>query len=423
MSLLNSSGKTRNLVFYFQVHQPRRLRPMRFFDIGADASIFNEQLNRDIIHHVSKTCYLPANALLLKLIKKNPSIRVAFSISGVAIDQFMEYSPEVVNSFKALAETGSVEFLGETYYHSLACIMGGHEFEIQTLKHAELIEKLFGKRPQVFRNSELIYNNETGKRISALGFSGIFTDGVPNILHHSRSANQVYHHPDEPSLRILLRNFLLSDDIAFRFSQQGNPLRAETYLSWLNDVPTFERIVNIAMDYETFGEHHKKETGIFTFLRNLFLQVARNKNYRMLTPSEAIAEIKPVAALAVPDWVSWADRERDLSAWQGNDMQKDAFASVCKLEKSVKELGDPEVLKRWRALQTSDHFYYMSTKKGSDGTIHNYFSPFPSPYEAFIIYMNVLTDFTVHLNARKSRKVLRGKATLSNHDQLSVYQV
>ena len=420
MSLLNSrSENTRNLIFYFQVHQPRRLRPTRFFDIGTENN-FNDGLNKDIIERVARSCYLPTNALLLKLIEKHPGLRFTFSISGVAIDQFAEYAPEVIDSFRALADTGNVEFLGETYYHSLACAMEGHEFEIQVLKHAELIEKHFGVRPRVFRNTELIYNDAVGKRISALGFSGVFTDGAQNILGNTLSPNQIYQHPEESALKILLRNYVLSDDIAFRFGQNGNPLFAETYLSWLSDVPAFERIVNIGMDYETFGEHQRKETGIFNFAKKLFSLIGKSKHHRMMTPSEAIHLLPAHSALSIPNWISWADRERDLSAWLGNDMQKDAFATVAKLEKTVKALGNPEMLKRWRLLQTSDHFYYMSTKRGSDGTVHGYFSPFGSPYEAFINFMNVVTDFTVQLQAKKAKQKI---ATANKILQESVAQV
>jgi alpha-amylase len=405
MSLLKTSEKERTVLFYFQVHQPRRLRSVKFFDIGAEPSIFNDSLNKEIIQKVARACYLPANAMLLKLINKHPKVKVAFSISGVAIDQFAEYAPEVLDSFKALADTGSVEFLAETYYHSLACMMPGHEFEIQVLKHSELIEKHFGKRPTVFRNTELIYSDEIGKRVSALGFTGVFTDGVQKVLQHNKTVHQLYHHPEEKELRIFLRNYLMSDDIAFRFSHYGQKLTAENYISWINDVPTSEKVLNIAMDYETIGEHHKKESGILDFFKKLFTLLATSKKHQMLTPSEAVASIAPHSALRVPLSVSWADHERDLSAWLGNDMQKDAFASVSKLEKDVKASGNPSILKQWRLLQTSDHFYYMSTKKGPDGTVHNYFSPYPSPYEAFINYMNAVTDFTVNLERRQKTKL------------------
>ncbi|MBT1703677.1 glycoside hydrolase family 57 protein [Chryseosolibacter indicus] len=401
MSLLNNSDRSRNLVFYFQVHQPRRLRTVRLFDIGTDSGLFDDQQNQQILERVAASCYLPTNQLLLKLIKKYPGIKIAFSISGVTLDQFEAFAPEVLESFKDLAETGSVEFLGETYYHSLATLIPGHEFEIQTLKHTELIEKHFGKRPTVFRNTELIYSDDVGRRAALLGFKGVFTDGVARVLSNDKSPNQVYQHPTEEGLSILLRNFILSDDIAFRFSHYSG-LTADQYITWLKDIPTHERVVNVAMDYETFGEHHKKESGIFQFLENMLSGIASDSTFKMLTPTEAVDTIKPQAVLDCPHFVSWADNERDLSAWVGNDLQRDAFETLVKLDSSVKALNDAETLKQWRLLQTSDHFYYMSTKKGTDGTIHNYFSPYPSPYEAFINYMNALTDFSVKLDLRKS---------------------
>jgi alpha-amylase len=403
MSLLNSES-TRNVIFYFQVHQPKRLQPIHFFDIGTGKNCFNESLNRDITERVAKSCYLPTNNILLKLIKKYPQIRINFSISGVALEQFEAYTPEVIDSFKALADSGSVEFLGETYYHSLASEIPSHEFEIQALKHAEAIERYFGKRPSVFRNTELIYNDEIGRRTSLLGFTGIFTDGVAKLVGNDKSVHQIYHHPTETELRILLRDFQLSDDIAFRFSHHDEKLTPGTYLNWLSEVPSFDRVVNIAMDYETFGEHQKKESGILDFLRKLLTQMAKDKRFTMLTASEAIAAIKPHSALSAAQTVSWADQERDLSAWLGNDMQKDAFNSLLKLERQVKSISDVEVLKYWRQLQTSDHFYYMSTKRGTDGTVHNYFSPYGSPYEAFINYMNILTDFGTRLSSYKTER-------------------
>jgi alpha-amylase len=403
MSLLNSEN-TRNLLFYFQVHQPKRLKPVRFFDIGSEKGCFNDSLNREIMERVAKSCYLPTNQMLLKVLKKHPNLRLTFSISGVTLEQFEEYAPEVLQSFKALAETGCVEFLGETYYHSLASLMPGHEFEIQALKHAEAIERHFGKRPTVFRNTELIYNDEIGKRVAMLGFNGIFTDGIQKVVKNNKSINQVYHHPQEEDLRIFLRNYQLSDDIAFRFTQYGENLTAEKYLGWLSDVPAYDKLLTIAMDYETFGEHQKKGSGILDFFKKLLTLIAKSPAHQMFTAEEAVRNIQPHSALSVPEHVSWADQERDLSAWLGNEIQKDAFNSIVKLDKNVKALSSPEMLKYWRQLQTSDHFYYMSTKKGSDGTVHNYFSPYPSPYEAFINYMNVLTDFTAHLNMEKAEK-------------------
>ena len=404
MNLQNNTENVRNVILYFQVHQPKRLKPFKFFDIGHQSDCFNDSFNKEVIQRVARTCYLPANALLLKLIKANPNIKVSFSISGSTLDQFAEYTPEVLDSFKALAATGSVEFLGETYFHSLASMMSGHEFEIQALKHAELIENLFGKRPTFFRNTELIYNDEIGKRAALLGFTGIFTDGVKQVLGNNKSVYQVYEHPEESTLKILLRNYVFSDDIAFRFNQHGSPLTAEKYIAWLNEVSPLEKVINIAMDYETFGEHQKKETGIFDFMKKFLTTVAKSKTLRFCTPSEAIKNIKSHSKLSVRKTVSWADQERDISAWLGNDMQRDAFESLKKLERDVKQLNDAAITKQWRLLQTSDHFYYMSTKKGSDGSVHNYFSHYPSPYEAFINYMNVLTHFTVTVNSHKAVK-------------------
>lgn len=394
----------RSLVLYFQVHQPKRLGNIRFFDIGAGNSFFNDYLDRDIVQRVSRECYLPANALLLKTIKKNPGVRVAFSLSGVIIDQLEEYAPEVLESFRMLAMTGKVEFLSETYYHSLACMIPGKEFEAQVLKHAEKIQEHFGVRPSVFRNTELIYTDEIGKRVSHLGYDGIITDGLERVLG-DRTPNHVFQHPDQDHLKILLRNYRLSDDIAFRYAENGKLLTVDKYITWLNGLSNEEQVVNLSMDYETFGEHHKKESGIFRFLEELLTKVSKGNTFDLCTPSEAIAKYKPHSKLSVPYFISWADQERDLSAWLGNEMQRDAFDSLLNLEFDVKNLNDPEMLGQWRNLQTSDHFYYMSTKKGSDGNVHSYFSPYPSPYEAFINYMNVLTDFSMKVKILKSGKM------------------
>jgi len=401
MNSSHTTDQTRNLVLYFQVHQPKRLKAMRFFDIGGGSNYFDDELNKQLMQRISKDCYLPANELLLKVLKKHPSVKIAFSISGVTLEQFEEYAPDVIESFRALASTGSVEFLSETYFHSLACMMPGHEFEMQILKHTEAIDRLFGVRPSVFRNTELIYDNEIGRRVSMLGFNGIFTDGIPGILN-SRTPHQLFGHPEEKTFRIFLRNFQLSDDIAFRFTQPGNPLTAEKYLSWMDGIPTHEKLVTLALDYETFGEHQKKETGIFAFLESWLTKIAAHHSYRMITPSEAIRALKSSETLSVPRPISWADYERDLSAWLGNDMQRDAFDSLLALEKDVRAVEDPAISKLWRYLQTSDHFYYMSTKDGTDGGVHSYFSPYPSPYEAFVNYMNILTDFSLQVNIRKA---------------------
>jgi alpha-amylase len=391
----------KNLVLYFQVHQPLRLRKFRFFDIGSGCSYFDDKLNQEIMERVARECYLPANMLLLQLIRKNPSIKVAFSISGVTLDQLDEFAPEVLYSFRALAETGSVEFLAETQYHSLACMVPGTEFETQVLEHVEKIHQYLGVRPSVFRNTELIYNDEIGRRVSNLGFNGIFCDGVEKILGF-RSPHHLYEHPEENGLKILLRNYRLSDDIAFRFQHQDLNLTVDKYVSWLEAIPSDQTLVNVAMDYETFGEHQKKSSGIFDFLESLLTKLATHKTIRLVTPSQAIEKQPSRGKLSSPVHVSWADRERDLTAWLGNPIQQDAFDTLLSLEEKIRRSNDPVLLKCWRLLQTSDHFYYMCTKKDDDGNVHAYFSPYPSPYEAFINYMNVLSDFSILINKKFS---------------------
>lgn len=394
---MNSSAKPNarhNLVLYFQVHQPSRLRPFQFFDIGTGPPYFDDDLNEKILNRITANCYLPTNRLLLNLIKKYPEIKITFSISGTTIEQFEAYSPEVLLSFRDLAATGNVEFLGETYYHSLACLISPSEFEDQIVKHTEKIKQHFGVLPKFFRNTELIYNNDIGYKINSLGFQGIITDGIESILCN-RSAHHVYSHPAHTKLKILLRNYRLSDDIAFRYSPED--LTVEQYIRWLSEIPADQTLINLAMDYETFGEHKKSNTGVHSFLENLLEAIVNHSDYRMLIPSEAARTIEPHSQLFVPQYISWADKERDLSAWLGNDMQRDAFDSLKKLEKKLKLLNNPELLHTWRHLQTSDHFYYMSTKTDADGSVHSYFSPYCSPYEAFINYMNVMSDFSLHL--------------------------
>lgn len=388
-------------MFYFQVHQPRRLNTLRFFDIGNSCAYFDDDLNRKIIERVAKECYLPANALLLRLIKRNPDIKVAFSISGVAIDQLEAYAPEVLASFRALADTGSVEFLTETYYHSLACMMPGNEFEIQVAKHQQKVLKYFGVVSRVFRNTELIYSESVGARVKALGFQGVLIDGVDRLTG-DQTPHHIFQHAGIDDLKLILRDYRLSDDISFRFSRFPEAMTADRYISWLEAVPQDEAVITLGMDYETFGEHQKKPTGIFSFLESLLKGLSQHPNFRFITPSEAVREIPVAGPLAVPGCISWADEERDMSAWLGNEMQRDAFDSLVRMESKIKSLHNKEMLHDWRNLQISDHFYYMSTKRGSDGEVHSYFSPYPSPYEAFINFMNVLTDFDLRIKVEKA---------------------
>ena len=330
-------GATHSLMLYFQVHQPRRLKPFQFFDIGSGAEYFDDELNEQILNRIARECYLPTNKLLLDLIHRHPGLRVTFSISGTTLEQFEQFTPEVLLSFKDLAQTGAVEFLAETYYHSLACMLPGVEFEEQVMKHVQKLKEHFRVEPQVFRNTELIYNNDIGSRASALGFKAVITDGIENILFN-RSPHHLYSHPVQEDLKILLRNYRLSDDISFRFN---GDMTVEKYMSWLIQMPENEQLVNIALDYETFGEHRKSNTGIMKFLEDLLIELSNHPRYRMLVPSDAVELFDPHSQLFVPNTISWADRERDLSAWLGNDMQRDAFDSLKKLEKTFDIIDDP----------------------------------------------------------------------------------
>ncbi|MDR2292276.1 MAG: glycoside hydrolase family 57 protein [Prevotellaceae bacterium] len=388
----------RTICLYFQVHQPFRLKRYRFFDIGKDHFYYDDFLNKSILRKVAEKCYLPANQLMLDLIKTyGKQFKIAYSLSGIVIEQFEQYAPEVIESFKKLAKTGCVEFLGETYAHSLAALQNHNEFEEQIKLHTNLIHKHFGQKPKVFRNTELIYSDYIGKRIADLGFKAMLTEGAKHVLGW-RSPNFLYTNAIEPRLKILLKNFRMSDDIAFRFSDKNWdewPLNAEKYVKWLNDIDEKDEIVNLFMDYETFGEHQSKETGIFDFLRELPNRIFANSNFEFKTPGEAAEKHQPVSPIHVQYPISWADEERDLSAWLGNEMQDEAYSKIYQSGKKVLETKDENLIKIWRSLQTSDHFYYMCTKWFSDGDVHVYFNPYDTPYEAFINYMNVVSDFEI----------------------------
>lgn len=392
----------KKICFYFQVHQPYRLKNYHFFDIGNSSHYFDDDKNRSVMQKVAEKCYLPMNSLLLDLILQyDKKFKVSFSISGTALDQFTQYAPEVLKSFQRLAETGCVEFLGETDAHSLSSLISPEEFNQQVKEHSKKIERFFGQEPTVFRNTELIYSDMIGVMVSNMGFKAMLAEGASHVLGW-KSPNFLYCSAVRPELKLLLKNFRLSDDIAFRFSQQswnGWPLTAEKYVDWLNALPANEEIVNLFMDYETFGEHQWKETGIFDFMRALPARVFSSSAYSFVTPSEAVEQLQPIASIGMPDVVSWADEERNLSAWLGNDIQDNAFEAIYSLEKKVKATKNPEFVKEWRYLQTSDHFYYMCTKFFADGDVHKYFNPYHSPYEAFINYMNVFSDFEARVNA------------------------
>lgn len=391
----------KKICFYFQVHQPFRLRQYRFFDIGKNHHYFDDHNNRAIMVKVAQKCYLPTNQVLLELIKKHEGrFRISYSISGTALDQFSMYAPEVLESFQRLAATGCVEFLAETYSHSLSALVSPQEFTKQVEDQVSKIELLFGQTPKVFRNTELIYSDKIGDLIQSMGFNTMITEGADHVLGW-RSPNFLYCNAVNPKLKLLLKNYKLSDDIAFRFSHadsEAGGLTAESFAARLNAIPHNEEVVNLFMDYETFGEHQWAETGIFDFMRALPEKVFASTPFTFVTPSEASAQLQPVATLSMPEPVSWADAERNLTAWLGNDLQDNAFETLYKLESKVKGCKDPQIQRDWRYLQTSDHFYYMCTKFFADGDVHKYFNPYQSPYQAYINYMNVLADFEQRIN-------------------------
>jgi alpha-amylase len=401
--------------FYFQVHQPFRIKKYRFFDIGKDHDYFNspsdDQNNQKILQKVAHKCYLPTNNLLLKLLDEYPEFKISFSLSGVFLEQIEHDFPEVLDSFKKLVETGQCEILEETYYHSLSFLYSKSEFKAQVQKHNQIVQRLFGVSPKVFRNTELIYNNEVAQEVEKMGYKGIITEGADRVLEW-KSPNFLYRPKGTSKIKLLLKNYQLSDDIAFRFSNQAwrdFPLTADKFSNWVNQINGNGEVVNLFMDYETFGEHQWAETGIFEFLKDLPAKILANPDNSFVTPSEAIARFATVGEMGIPDYISWADSERDLSAWRSNEMQVDALQSLYKLETEIKNSGDFELIEDWRKLQTSDHFYYMCTKFWSDGDVHKYFSPYQSPYEAFIYFMNAFHDLQARLRLVQKQELGKGK--------------
>lgn len=379
-----------------------RLKRYRFFNIGNDHYYYDDYLNESIMNKVAQRCYLPANKLMLQLIKEyGTNFKVSFSITGIALDQFRLYAPEVLESFRELAKTGCVEFLAETYSHSLVALKSESEFKKQVELHSQRIKEYFDIEPKVFRGTELIYSDEIGAKVVNMGFQAMITEGAKHIMGW-KSPNFLYCNAINPKLKILLRNYVLSDDIAFRFSNRGwpeFPLTAAKYVGWISHAMKNGETANLFMDYETFGEHQPYDTGIFEFLKHFPKEVLRKNQFQFATPSEVADKLQPVSVLSVPHPISWADEERDLSAWLGNDLQEDAFNRLYSLTEKIQKCDDKKILADWRYLQASDHFYYMSTKVFSDGEVHSYFNPFDSPYDAYINYMNVLSDFIIRINS------------------------
>lgn len=390
--------------FYFQVHQPKRLRPYSIFDVGNNHNYFDDKKNEEICKKVASKCYIPTNKLMLELIRKHHGkFRISYSITGAALEQFERYSPEVIQLFKELAKTGCVEFLSETYYHSLSFLYSKEEFKEQIELHRKKIKELFGYEPKVFRNTELIYNNELANYIEGMGYKGIIAEGADHILGW-RSPNFLYTPVTCKSIKLLLKNYKLSDDIAFRFSNRSWaewPLTAEKFEKWVSAANGNGNVINLFMDYETFGEHQWEDTGIFDFMRHLPDQILRHPDNNFMTPCEVIDKYPSVSDLDIHSFISWADLERDLTAWLGNKMQQTAMKEVYVLEELVKKTKDKKLIEDWRNLLTSDHYYYMCTKWFSDGDVHKYFNPYDSPYESFIIFMNILNDIILRTKEHK----------------------
>ena len=419
-----------SVVCYFQVHQPHRLRSYSVFD--ADHNYFTDADNGAIMEKVAEKCYRPATRLILDLVKRHKgNFRVSYAITGTVLDQFRQFAPDVLDLFVELAETGCCEFVGETYYHSLSFLYSKSEFQEQVEMHTALVQELFGQTPRVFRNTELIYSNELAHALAGMRtadgsprFLGTLCEAVDRRLGF-RSPNYVYRPPAHDGIfeadrakpfGLLLKNYRLSDDIAFRFSNQvwdDWPLTAEKFARWVHQINGDGYLCNLFMDYETFGEHQWADTGIFGFLEKLpeaMFDVAHKADgtteNHFITPSEAFERFEPVGEYDIPEYISWADTERDLTAWRGNAMQWNALEETYKLEAGIKDRlveakasGDKTrlseaggLLADWRKLTTSDHFYYMCTKYWADGDVHKYFSPYDSPYEGYINFMNVLDN-------------------------------
>jgi alpha-amylase len=405
----------RGIVLYLHVHQPFRVRPYSVFDTGVQHDYFSTRDNGALWDNqatflqVAEKSYRPMNALLLKLLATHPDFRFSLSISGTFIEQAKLWAPDVLDSFKQLVTTGRVEILAETYHHSLAYFYSRDEFERQVWDHQALIKETFGVTSRVLRNTELAYNDSLAAWAKETGFTGIVAEGWDPVLDW-RSPNYVYTAADT-SLPLLLKNYRLSDDIAFRFSDRswnGWPLTSQKYHNWIDASLGDQDVMNLFMDYETFGEHQWNETGIFDFFADFITSWSSNQDGTFYTVSEAIGAHAPKGEISMPRTVTWADESRDLSAWMGNKLQQEALRYVYSLEADIIRSNDDELIRDWRRLQTSDHFYYMCTKGFADGTVHAYFSPYESPYEAFLYYLNAIRDLRWRLHVHHQTGVLHG---------------
>ncbi|MDD5750039.1 MAG: glycoside hydrolase family 57 protein [Candidatus Pacebacteria bacterium] len=389
-----------SVCLYLQTHQPFRLKNYSVFDIGGDDDYFDQQRNYDYLARITRKSYLRTNKILLDLIRQHQGhFKIAFGLSGVLLEQLEKHFPEVIGGFQELVKTGCCEILAETYHHSLAYLYSPEEFKAQIALHRRKIKSLFGYSPKAFRNTELMLSNEMARAVEEMGYKTILGEGADYILGW-RSPNYVYKINGAPKIKALLRNYKLSDDISFRFSTRDWsewPLTAEKFAAWVRGIHGHGDLINLFMDYETFGEHQWEETGIFEFLKNLPGEILKYPENNFQNPSDVIKLYKPAGELDFPHIVTWADTERDLSAWLGNKMQQEALNKIYSLETQIKKNKNERILEQWRKLQTSDHFYYMCVKWFADGDVHKYFSPYDSPYDAFIVFMNIFNDLKLRL--------------------------
>lgn len=411
---------------YFHVHQPYRVKKYRVFDIGNDNQYFNDSSetdlnNRRIIEKVANKSYRPTNAVLQELLDKHPEFRFSLSFSGTVLDQFAEYAPDVLESFQKLVSSGRVEILADTYHHSLSFFYSQPEFERQVSMHAKRVKELFGQTPRVFRNTELSYRNDLAKWCEDNGYVGIMAEGWDKYLGW-RSPNYIYRPSGCSKIKVLLKNYKLSDDVAFRFGNKewsSYPLNAETFADWIHAHHGDGQTVNLFMDYETFGEHQWEDTGIFNFLRHMPEMVMRHPDSTFKTATETVEAYDPIGEYDVPDVLTWADTDRDLTAWNGNDIQRDALSAIYGMENDVMSTKDNRLIETWRKLQTSDHFYYMCTKWSNDGDVHAYFSPYQSPYDAYIAFMNALSDLQLRVShTLEAQRKISDEAELASHQKV-----
>ena len=397
-----------SVCLYLKAHQPLRVKNYRVFDVGADHNYFNDAgetdlNNKKVFMKVVEKSFRPTNKMLLELLQSHPEFKVSFSLTGVLLEQLEEMAPDVIEDFRKIMATGRAEILGETYHHSLAFFYDVAEFEHQVNRHREILERLFDHTPKVLSNTELAYNNDLAQWADKAGYKGIVAEGWDKVLEW-RSPNFVYRPSGTKDIKLLLKNYRLSDDIAFRFSEhswEGWPLTAPKFAEWVNSYNGNGNTVNLFMDYETFGEHQWEVTGIFDFLRAMPHEVLKHPDNHFLLPSEVAETYDSVGELDIPHILTWADTDRDLTAWTGNKMQQSALEAIYAIGKDIMATGDSQLIEDWRKLQTSDHFYYMCTKWFADGDVHAYFSPYESPYDAFIAYMNVLQDVRHRLQRHK----------------------